>query len=238
MLKILKLSFLYYIILVLYGCASIEYYELIEPERSANQQFIGTPYVYSGLVNTQTDSKNYQFSGVLYDLEDKYLDITIASTEQNLIELTNSDTSQLSGEPALLVVNPDYPFHLDTIKGHPQEFFQQNYLKYQPLALAEIGNEKFECPDIILLNIDIYEEFPTTLEFGYCAKEGDYSTYTWHTSLADKIANNVEHDKMLGYQIAYLGFIVTVPVDVIVASLYTLSWGLVSSKNLMVLGKE
>lgn len=247
MLKILKTSFLCFIALALHGCASLEYYEFIDPERSANQQFIGTPYVYSGLVETQQDSKNYQFSGVLHDPEDKYLDIAIpnniavaeaATVTANLIELKNSNTEQGGGEPALLVVNPDYPFHLDDIKDQPKVFFQQNYLKYQPQALSRLDIEQFNCPNIILLNIDIYEEFPTTLEFGYCETEGDHSTYTWHTALAERIANNVEHEKVFGYQVAYLGFIVTVPVDVIAASFYTLGWGMVSSKNLMTSGEE
>lgn len=241
MLKILKTPLIFCLFFVLHGCASIEYYGLIEPERSASEQFIDTPYVYSGSVEIQQDSNHYQFSGVLYDQDDKYLDILIPNKiliKEHLIELSNSDVQKATGEPALLVVNPNYPFHLDAIKNQPQEFFQQNYLKYQPLVLSEIAATKFDCPNIVLLNIDIYEELPTTLEYGFCEIQGDYSSYIWHTILADKIANNVEHDKVFGYQVVYLGFIVTVPVDVIAASFYTLGWAMVSSKNLMVSGEE
>jgi hypothetical protein len=255
MLKILKLSFLLCLFFALHGCASIGYYEFIEPERSASQQFIDTPYVYSGSVEAQQDSNHYQFSGVLHDLDDKYLDITIpneilikehlivtsasdSKLGNNLIELSNTDVKQIVGEPALLVVNPNYPFHLDAIKNHPQGFFQKNYLKYQPVNLSKNTDEKIDCPNIVLLNIDIYEELPTTLEYGACKTKGDYSSYTWHIVLADEVANNVEHDKVFGYQIAYLGFIVTVPVDIIAASFYTLGWALVSTKNLMASGEE
>ena len=252
--KIIKLSMLWCIAIVMHGCASMEYYEFIEPERSASQQFIGTPYVYSGSVESKQNSKKYQFSGVLYDLDDKYLDITIpnditekehpmisasldSTLRHNLIELSNSEAKQLS-EAALLVVNPSYPFHLDAIKEQPQEFFRQNYLKYQPLVLSAMAPEEFNCPNIVLLNIDVHEELPTTLEYGYCEIKGDKSSYIWHSLLADKIVNNVVHDKMIGHQISYLGFIVTVPFDVITASFYTLGWSLVSSKNLMASGEE
>ena len=246
---------LWCIAMVMHGCASIEYYEFIEPERSASEQFIGTPYVYSGSVESKKDSNHYQFSGVLYDLDDKYLDITIPNNisikehpmisatldsklRHNLIELSNSEVQQVSDKPALLVVNPSYPFHLDLIKEQPQEFFRQNYLKFQPLVLSAMALEEFNCPNIILLNIDVYEELPTTLEYGYCKIKGDNSSYIWHSLMADKIVNNVVHDKMIGHQISYLGFIVTVPFDVITASFYTLGWSLVSSKNLMASGEE
>jgi len=257
MLTIIKLPFLCFILVVLHGCASIEYYEYLEPQRSANQQFIGTPYVYSGLLEIGQQSNHYQFSGVLYDRDDKYLDITIptsvststptnsirtdhsrVSTSQRgelkskVVELNNSDSKQLTGKPALLVVNPNYPFNLDVIKAQPLGFFQQYGVLSQPAI------EDIRCPDILLLNIDVYEELPTTLELGYCKTEGDNSSYIWHTVTSENIANNVEHNKMFGHQVSYLGFLLTVPFDIIAAPFYTLGWGLIASKNLLFSGEE
>jgi len=272
MLTIIKLPLLCFILVVLHGCASIEYYEFLEPQRSANQQFIGTPYVYSGLLEIGQKSNHYQFSGVLYDRDDKYLDITIptsvlasapinisrldharASTLQQserhnkTVELSNSHEKQLTEKqliekPALLVVNPSYPFNLDVIKAQPLDFFQQYYWQYQPEnpigVLSQPAIEDIRCPDILLLNIDVYEELPTTLELGYCKTEGDNSSYTWQSVTSENIANNVEHDKMFGHQVSYLGFLLTVPFDIIAAPFYTLGWGLIASKNLLFSGEE
>ncbi len=267
MLNIIKLPLLCFILVVLHGCASIEYYEFLEPQRSANQQFIGTPYVYSGLLEIGQKSNHYQFSGVLYDRDDKFLDVTVSTTvststptsitrsdhsrvstsqqgerHNKTIELNNGDEKKLIGKPALLVVNPSYPFNLDLIKAQPLDFFQQYYWQYQPVnpigGLSQPAIEDIRCPDILLLNIDVYEELPTTLELGYCKIEGDNSSYTWQIITSENIANNVEHNKMFGHQIAYLGFLLTVPIDIIIAPFYTLGWGLIASKNLLFSGEE
>ena len=258
MFKILKSSLLCLIGIVLQGCATIEYYEFLEPQRSPNQQFIDMPYVYSGLVEIDEQSQNYQFSGVLYDANDTILDIkipanlAIRSNPQNLVELSNSDFERKLGEPALLVVNPVHPFNLDTIKSQPHAFARQYYLQYQPTILSADGVESAQehatCPDILLLNIDVYEELPTTLELGRCqsavldlvistgadtAIDSEENTYVWQTINTEYILNNVEHDKIFGYQLGYLGFLLTVPFDVVVSPFYTLGWGLVASKNLL-----
>jgi hypothetical protein len=240
MLNILKLPLLCIIFIVLQGCASIEYYEFLEPQRSANEQFIGTPYVYSGLVEIGEQSQNYQFSGVLYDDDDKILDVTIPthlainSDPKNLVELRNSDHERKLGEPALLVVNPNYPFNIEEVKSQPHAFAQKYYLQYQPLLLSQVAVEPSTCPHILLLNIDVYEELPTTLEIGRCFNTGiEASSYVWQIVSADHILNNVEHDKMFGHQLGYLGFLLTVPFDMIASPIYTLGWGLVASKNLL-----
>lgn len=245
MFNIIKLPLLCFILIVLQGCATIEYYEFLEPQRSAHQQFIDTPYVYSGLVETGVQTHQFQFSGVLYDTDNKILDINIATNiatnvankeHHNVVELSNSDFERALGEPALLVVNPNYPFNLDAIKAQPDAFAQKYYLQYQP-------HQPSTCPHIVLLNIDIYEELPTTLEFALCQSasanvDKAKNSYVWQTINADDISNKVEHDKMFGHQVGYLGFLVTVPFDVIVAPLYTLGWGLVASKNLLFSGEE
>ena len=244
MLTILKLPLLCLMFIVLQGCASIEYYEFLEPQRSANQQFIDTPYVYSGLVETSEQSQDYQFSGVLYDADDKILDITVptnlanSSEPQSLVELSNSDSERTLGEPALLVVNPNYPLNIEDIKSQPEAFARKHYLQYQPLALSQLARESAVepsmCPHILLLNIDIYEELPTTLEIGQCFDAGvEANTYKWQTVNAEDILNNVEHDKMFGHQLGYLGFLVTVPFDMLVSPFYTLGWALIASKNLL-----
>ncbi len=244
MLTILKLPLLCLMFIVLQGCASIEYYEFLEPQRSANQQFIDTPYVYSGLVETSEQSQDYQFSGVLYDADDKILDITVptnlanSSEPQSLVELSNSDSERTLGEPALLVVNPNYPFNIEDIKSQPEAFARKHYLQYQPLALSQLARESAVepsmCPHILLLNIDIYEELPTTLEIGQCFNiDIETSSYEWRTVNAEDILNNVEHDKMFGHQLGYLGFLVTVPFDMLVSPFYTLGWALIASKNLL-----
>lgn len=264
MLKIIKLSLLCFTSVVLHGCATIEYYEFLEPKRSTSQQFIDAPYVYSGRVEINQESHHYQFSGVLHDGTDKFLDIDIptniaikehpmfsssldAKLGHNMVELSNSDHQRVLGEPALLVVNPNYPFDVDTIKAQPSAFSEEYYLQYQAQSVSE--NELKEpsapsrCPHILLLNIDIYEELPTTLEIAQCSieqsgeKAGEYS-YVWQTINPDKILNTVEHDKPFGYQVAYLGLLFTVPFDAIVAPIYTLGWGIVSSKNLLFSGEE
>ena len=38
---------------------------------------------------------------------------------------------------------------------------------------------------------------------------------------------------MFGHQLGYLGFLVTVPFDLLVSPFYTLGWGLIASKNLL-----
>ena len=244
MLTILKLPLLCLMFIVLQGCASIEYYEFLEPQRSANQQFIDTPYVYSGLVGTSEQSQDYQFSGVLYDADDKILDITVptnlanSSEPQSLVELSNSDSERTLGEPALLVVNPNYPFNIEDIKSQPEAFARKHYLQYQPLALSQLARESAVepsmCPHILLLNIDIYEELPTTLEIGQCFDAGvEANTYKWRSVNAEYLLNNVEHDKMFGHQLGYLGFLVTVPFDMLVSPFYTLGWALIASKNLL-----
>lgn len=250
MLTILKLPLLCLMFIVLQGCASIEYYEFLEPQRSANQQFIDTPYVYSGLVGTSEQSQDYQFSGVLYDADDKILDITVptnlanSSEPQSLVELSNSDSERTLGEPALLVVNPNYPLNIEDIKSQPEAFARKHYLQYQPLALSQLARESAVepsmCPHILLLNIDIYEELPTTLEIGWCSNavanaeaNTGTSTYEWRSVNAEYILNNVEHDKMFGHQLGYLGFLVTVPFDLLVSPFYTLGWALIASKNLL-----
>jgi hypothetical protein len=230
--------------IVLQGCASIEYYEFLEPQRSTHQQFIDTPYVYSGLAEMSEQSKNYQFSGVLYDADDKILNITVPtnlannSSLQSLVELSNSDHERALGEPALLVVNPNYPFNLEEIKSQPDAFARKHYLQYQPLVLSQRARESVVessmCPHILLLNIDIYEELPTTLEIGQCFNTGiETNSYMWQTVNAEHILNSVEHDKMFGHQLGYLGFLVTVPFDMLVSPFYTLGWGLIASKNLL-----
>jgi len=244
MLTILKLPLLCLMFIVLQGCASIEYYEFLEPQRSANQQFIDTPYVYSGLVGTSEQSQDYQFSGVLYDADDKILDITVptnlanSSEPQSLVELSNSDSERTLGEPALLVVNPNYPLNIEDIKSQPEAFARKHYLQYQPLALSQLARESAVepsmCPHILLLNIDIYEELPTTLEIGQCFDAGvEANTYKWRSVNAEYLLNNVEHDKMFGHQLGYLGFLVTVPFDMLVSPFYTLGWALIASKNLL-----
>ena len=244
MLKIVKLPLLCLMFIVLQGCASIEYYEFLEPQRSANQQFIDTPYVYSGLVGTSEQSQDYQFSGVLYDADDKILDITVptnlanSSEPQSLVELSNSDSERTLGEPALLVVNSNYPFNIEDIKSQPEAFARKHYLQYQPLALSQLARESAVepsmCPHILLLNIDIYEELPTTLEIGQCFDAGvEANTYKWRSVNAEYLLNNVEHDKMFGHQLGYLGFLVTVPFDMLVSPFYTLGWALIASKNLL-----
>lgn len=244
MLKILKLPLLCFMFIILQGCASIEYYEFLEPQRSANQQFIDTPYVYSGLVETSEQSQDYQFSGVLYDADDKILDITVptnlanSSEPQSLVELSNSDSERTLGEPALLVVNPNYPLNIEDIKSQPEAFARKHYLQYQPLALSQLARESAVepsmCPHILLLNIDIYEELPTTLEIGQCFDAGvEANTYKWRSVNAEYLLNNVEHDKMFGHQLGYLGFLVTVPFDMLVSPFYTLGWALIASKNLL-----
>ena len=244
MFKILKLPLSCFMFIVLQGCASIEYYEFLEPKRSANQQFIDTPYVYSGLVETSEESQNYQFSGVLYDADDKILDITIPTNfannlpRQNLVELSNSDYERKLGEPALLVVNPNYPFNIEDIKSQPDAFSREYYLQYQPLVLSQLARESTvepsTCPHILLLNIDVYEELPTTLEIGHCVNTDiETNSYVWQTVNAEHILNNVEHDKMFGHQLGYLGFLLTVPFDMIASPFYTLGWGLIASKNLL-----
>lgn len=246
MLKILRLPLLCLMLIVLQGCASIEYYEFLEPQRSANQQFINTPYVYSGLVEISEQSQDYQFSGVLYDADDKILDITVPanlasnSESQNLVELSNIDHERILGEPALLVVNPNYPFNVEEIKSQPDAFVQQHYLQFQPLVLSQLARESTvdssSCPHILLLSIDVYEELPTTLEIGQCFNtetNTETSIYEWQTVNAEHILNSVEHDKMFGYQIGYLGFLVTVPFDMLVSPFYTLGWGIIASKNLL-----
>lgn len=244
MLTILKLPLLCLMFIVLQGCASIEYYEFLEPQRSANQQFIDTPYVYSGLVGTSEQSQDYQFSGVLYDADDKILDITVptnlanSSEPQSLVELSNSDSERTLGEPALLVVNPNYPLNIEDIKSQPEAFARKHYLQYQPLALSQLARESAVepsmCPHILLLNIDIYKELPTTLEIGQCFNiDIETSSYEWRTVNAEDILNNVEHDKMFGHQLGYLGFLVTVPFDMLVSPFYTLGWALIASKNLL-----
>lgn len=244
MLTILKLPLLCLMFIVLQGCASIEYYEFLEPQRSANQQFIDTPYVYSGLVGTSEQSQDYQFSGVLYDADDKILDITVptnlanSSEPQSLVELSNSDSERTLGEPALLVVNSNYPFNIEDIKSQPEAFARKHYLQYQPLALSQLARESAVepsmCPHILLLNIDIYEELPTTLEIGQCFDAGvEANTYKWRSVNAEYLLNNVEHDKMFGHQLGYLGFLVTVPFDMLVSPFYTLGWALIASKNLL-----
>jgi hypothetical protein len=253
--KIMKLCILWLSSVILHGCATFEYYELLEPQRSSKQQFIDIPYVYSGSMESKAQGNKFQFSGVLHDGDDKYLNITIARDTSHkeptmisavldhqlghkLVELSNSDVEHSTGEPALLVVNPNYPFNLAGIKAQPELFYQQHYLQYQPLTLSQAARGASDCPNILLLNIDINDERPTTLEYGYCKKRGDHSSYTWQIIDDDKIANHVEHDKIFGHQIAYLGFLVTVPFDVIVSPFYTLGWGLVASKNLMFSGEE
>ena len=255
----IKLPLICFLLVALHGCATIEYYQVLEPRRSANQQFMATPYVYSGLFATDQQSHRYQFSGVLYDHDDKYLDVAIptiitrlnysmASTllkdelRENVVELSNSDKKQSIGRPALLVVNPYYPFNPDVIKMQPLDFFQQYYWQYQPQSqvsvLSQSAQEDINCPHILLLNIDIDEELPTIIELGYCTIEGDNSSYSWQTITSESIVNNVEHNKMFGYQVGYLGFLLTVPFDVIAAPFYTLGWGLVASKNLLFAGEE
>ena len=244
MLTILKLPLLCLMFIVLQGCASIEYYEFLEPQRSANQQFIDTPYVYSGLVENSEQSQDYQFSGVLYDADDKILNITVptnlanSSEPQSLVELSNSDSERTLGEPALLVVNPNYPLNIEDIKSQPEAFARKHYLQYQPLALSQLARESAVepsmCPHILLLNIDIYEELPTTLEIGQCFDAGvEANTYKWRSVNAEYLLNNVEHDKMFGHQLGYLGFLVTVPFDMLVSPFYTLGWALIASKNLL-----
>ena len=244
MLTILKLPLLCLMFIVLQGCASIEYYEFLEPQRSANQQFIDTPYVYSGLVENSEQSQDYQFSGVLYDADDKILNITVPtslannSEPQSLVELSNSDSERTLGEPALLVVNPNYPLNIEDIKSQPEAFARKHYLQYQPLALSQLARESAVepsmCPHILLLNIDIYEELPTTLEIGQCFDAGvEANTYKWRSVNAEYLLNNVEHDKMFGHQLGYLGFLVTVPFDMLVSPFYTLGWALIASKNLL-----
>jgi hypothetical protein len=257
--KIMKLCILWLASVILHGCATLEYYELLEPQRSSKQQFIDIPYVYSGSMESNGQEYKFQFSGVLHDGDDKYLDIKIPrdlsrkehpmisavldhQLGHNLAELSNSDVERSTGEPALLVVNPNYPFNLAAIKSQPALFYQQHHLQYhlqdQSLALSQAARGVSDCPNILLLNIDINDERPTTLEYGYCKIKGDHSSYTWQIIDAEKIANHVEHDKIFGHQIAYLGFLVTVPFDVIAAPFYTLGWGLVASKNLMFSGEE
>jgi len=253
--KIIKLSMLWSITLVLHGCATIEYYELLEPQRSSSQQFIDIPYVYSGTMESDSKERKFQFSGVLHDGDHKYLDIKIprdmsikehpmisavldTQLGHNIVELSNSDKERLIGEPALLVVNPNYPFNLDMIKAQPELFHQQHYLQYQPLALSQAARGNSDCPNILLLNIDIHDEQPTTLEYGYCKIAGDPSSYAWQVIENERIVNHVEHDKIFGHQVAYLGFLVTVPFDMIVSPFYTLGWGIVASKNLMFSGEE
>ena len=244
MLKILRLPLLCLMLIVLQGCASIEYYEFLEPQRSANQQFINTPYVYSGLVEISEQSQDYQFSGVLYDADDKILDIAVPtnlannSEPQNLVELSNIDQERILGEPALLVVNPNYPFNIEEIKSQPGAFARKHYLQYQPLVLSQLARENAVdssiCPHILLLSIDIYEELPTMLEIGQCFNTDiETNSYEWQTVNAEHILNSVEHDKMFGYQIGYLGFLVTVPFDMLVSPFYTLGWALIASKNLL-----
>jgi hypothetical protein len=253
--KLIKILTLWFIVLVLPGCATIEYYELLEPQRSNSQQFIDIPYVYSGTMESNSQERKFQFSGVLHDDDDKYLNIKIPRDNtrkehpmisavldtklgHNLVELSNSDVERAKGEPALLVVNPNYPFNLEAIKALPELFYQQHYLQYQPLVLSQAARGTSGCPNLLLLNIDIHDERPTTLEYGHCKVEGDPSSYTWKVIENEKIANYVEHDKIFGHQIAYLGFLVTLPLDVIVAPFYTLGWGIVASKNLMFSGEE
>jgi hypothetical protein len=253
--KIIKLCILWLSSVIFHGCATFEYYELLEPQRSSKQQFIDIPYVYSGFMESNAQENKFQFSGVLHDGDDKYLNITITRDTSRkkhpmirakldhqlgdaLVELSNSDVEHSTGEPALLVVNPNYPFNLAAIKTQPALFYQQHYLQYQPLVLSQAARGTSGCPNLLLLNIDINDERPTTLEYGYCKKRGDHSSYAWQIIDDEKIANDVEHDKIFGHQIAYLGFLVTVPFDVIAAPFYTLGWGLVASKNLMFSGEE
>lgn len=254
MFKIIKLPFLCFTYMVLQGCATMEYYEFLEPQRSANQQFIDTPYVYSGLVETGAQANTYQFSGVLHDNDDKYLDIIVpaniavkehpmvssvldAKLRHNLVELKNTDQEKTLGEPALLVVNPNYPFNLDMIKNKPRDFAEKYYLGYQSQSDFQPKSQS-DCPHIILLNIDVYEEFPTTIDIAMCQSRAIKDGYVWQTINAEKISNLVEHDKVFGYQIGYLGFLITVPFDAIVSPFYTLGWGLVASKNLLFSGDE
>jgi hypothetical protein len=253
--KIAKLFILCLSYVILHGCATVEYYEFLEPQRSSKQQFIHIPYVYSGSMESHAQENKFQFSGVLHDGDDKYLNITIARDTSrkkhpmisavldhqlghDLVKLSNSDVEHSTGEPALLVVNPNYPFNLEVIKAQPALFYQQHYLQYQPLVLSQAARGTTGCPNLLLLNIDINDERPTTLEYGYCKIDGDSSSYTWRIIENEKIANSVEHDKIFGHQVAYLGFLVTVPFDVIAAPFYTLGWGLVASKNLMFSGEE
>jgi len=253
--KIMKLCILWLFSVILHGCATFEYYELLEPQRSSKQQFIDIPYVYSGSMKSNAQEHKFQFSGVLHDRDDKYLNIKIPrdlsrkehpmigavldhQLGHNLVELSNSDVERSTGEPALLVVNPNYPFNLAAIKAQPALFYQQHYLQYQALALSQAAQGISDCPNILLLNIDINDEYATTLEYGYCKIKGDHSSYAWKIIDDERIVNYVEHDKIFGHQIAYLGFLVTVPFDVIASPFYTLGWGLVASKNLMFSGEE
>lgn len=216
-------------ILLLPGCATMEYYAYLEPKRSTNAQFIDMPYVYSGYSTThQAKNSNYQFSGVLLDTDDKYLDINI---NKEFIILSNTGNKLNPTEPALLVVNPNYPFDLNGIKNNPVEFFQEHYLKNLLQPISHI-----QCPQILILNIDIYEEQPTTLELGRCSNKDN--NYTWQNINPDDIQNSVEHNKPIGYQLGYLGFLVTLPLDLVVTPIYSLAWGISSSKNLLFSGDE
>jgi hypothetical protein len=239
----------------LFGCTTIEYYGYLEPQRTSNTQFIDMPYIYSGKVVVKKargtlEWYNYQFSGALHDTDDKFLNLRIPSNlsikehqmvskkldaklRKDQVTISNGDKELMIGEPALLVINPGDSFDMQEIKQNPKDFFRRNYRKDQ----EKRSNSRVACPHIILLNIDIFEEEPTTIEFGHCDTNNnnysDVSQFIWEDVGHNIIRNYVEHDKPFGYQIGYLGFLVTLPLDIIVTPIYTLGWGLLATKNLL-----
>jgi len=246
------------ILIIMSGCATVEYYGFLEPQRSANEQFMDIPYVYSGLVTTKKGNGNkhspklwyeYQFSGVLFDRNNKYLDISIPSNisikehsmvseildaklRKNKVTLSNSNKMKDAGDPVLLVINPYYPFRYDDIKAHPEVFFKQYYIHSQTLPQQTDST----CPRILFLNIDVYEEHPTTMEMSDCpnGQKGNASeSIAWEKISQWKIRNQVEHQKPFGYQVGYLGFLITLPVDIVITPLYTIGWGVIASVNLL-----
>ncbi|MBF0226761.1 MAG: hypothetical protein HQK76_15010 [Desulfobacterales bacterium] len=173
------------------------------------------PYIYKGSAEISNDYIKYEFSGVLHDSSKNVLSLQIY--ENGNVLISNQKDNINYEKKALLIVNPEHQRYIETeaLKQDPEKFFKKIY---------NDQTEKNECPYIIILNLDSILKKEMIIEFSTCID----GRILWGNASMKNINNEIAQDRSGIRNILYLGYIITLPVDIVITPVYFIGWGLLS----------